>query len=90
MATIAASNIAGMTHTQVITVVWELFTVGIFHVRKFHVKIFSSSWVKCSYLLPYFFNNKNISCVKFSSWQAADENLLTVNFSQTTVYTVTL
>ena len=49
------------------TVVWEKFTVGIFHVKKFHIKIFSSSWVKYSNLLPYLFNGKNISCVKFSS-----------------------
>ena len=54
--------------------------------KKFHVKIFSSSWVKYSHLLPYSFNGKNISCVKFSSLQAADENFLTANFSQTTVY----
>ena len=39
-------------------IVWEKFTVGIFHVKKFHVKIFSSSWIKSSYLLPYFFNGK--------------------------------
>ena len=48
------------------TMVWEKFTVGIFHVKKFHVKIFSTSWVKYSHF-PYLFNGKNISCVKFSS-----------------------
>ena len=41
--------------------------------KKFHVKIFSSSWIKSSYLLPYFFNGTYISCVQFSSQQAADE-----------------
>ena len=51
---------------QYYTVVGEKFTVGIFHAKKFHVKIFSSSWVKYSHL-PYLFNGKNISCVKFSS-----------------------
>ena len=33
---------------------------------------------------PYFFNGKNISCVKFSSYQAKD-NILTANLSQTMV-----
>ena len=32
------------------TVVWEKFTVGIIHVKKFHVKIFSPSWVKYSHI----------------------------------------
>ena len=51
--------------------------VGIFHVK---------SWVKYCHLLPYLlFDNKNISCIKFSSYLAADENVLTANFSQTTV-----
>ena len=49
------------------TVVWEKFTVGIFHVKKFHVKMFSSPWVKYAHILPYLFNGKNVSCVKFSS-----------------------
>ena len=31
-------------------VVWEKFMVGIFHVKKFHVKIFSSSWVTHMFL----------------------------------------
>ena len=58
----------GKLHLRIaLTVVWEKFTVGIFHVRKFHVKIFSSFWLKYSHLLPYLFNSKNISCVKFSS-----------------------
>ena len=37
----------------IITIVWEKFTVGIFHVKKFHVKIFSYSWVKYAHILPY-------------------------------------
>ena len=53
-----------------------------FSCKKIHVKMFSSSWVKYAHILPYLFNGKNISCVHFSS---ADENILTVNFSQTTV-----
>ena len=55
--------------------------------EKIHVKIFSS-WIKYSHFLPYLANGINISCVKFSSQQAADENFLTVNFSQTTVVTI--
>ena len=60
--------IDGQVHIgELYTVVWEKFTVGIFHVKKFHIRIFSSSWVNYPHLLPYLFNGKNISCVKFSS-----------------------
>ena len=51
-----------------------------FSCEKFHVKIFSSSWVKYANILPYLFNGKNISYVKF------DKNILTANFSQTAVH----
>ena len=51
-------------YTNIKTVTVEKFTVGIFHVRKFHVKIFSSSWVNYSHLLPYLCNSKNILCVR--------------------------
>ena len=42
------------------TIIWEKFTVG-----NFHVKIFSSSWVKYSYFLPYFFNGKIFHVLNF-------------------------
>ena len=42
-------------------IVWEKFTVGIFHVKKYNVKI-------CSYSsLLILFNGKSVSCGKFSS-----------------------
>ena len=66
------------------TVVWKKFTVGIFHVRKLHVKIFSSSWVKHSHLLPYLFNSKNISCVIVNFYYKEEEGYNVV----LTVFTV--
>ena len=47
------------------TVVWEKFVAGIFQVKKFHVKMFSFSWINYSHIFPYLFNSKIFHVLNF-------------------------
>ena len=70
--------------------------VNVYHrLGKVHSWNFSSEKYSCFIFLDeifsyssllILFNGKNISCVKFSSKEAADEKFLTANLSQTTVH----
>ena len=70
------------------TVVWENFTVGIFHVKKFMLKYFHLLGYNLGYkyvhLLPIYPKVKIFRVLNFHP-RRLQTKILTVNFSQTTV-----